>query len=91
MVARFVAKPEAFMQRIISLITKTAIPRGGFIIRHVRQIEASDDLFLDHPADTDRPFQFQKRCQLFTSAHDETLSVEMRVHNPDRSPLKIDS
>jgi hypothetical protein len=36
-----------------------------------------------------RPFQFQKRSQLFIGTHDETLSVAMRVHNPDRSPLGI--
>jgi hypothetical protein len=30
-----------------------------------------------------RPFQFQKRSQYFFGADDETLSVAMRVHNPD--------
>ena len=39
----------------------------------------------------DRPLLFRKRRQLFFSAHDETLSVAMRVHNPDCLPLKIDS
>jgi hypothetical protein len=38
-----------------------------------------------------RPLQFQKRSQLFISAHDETLSVVMRVNNPHRSPFKIQS
>jgi len=37
-----------------------------------------------------RPLQFQKRRQLFVSAHNESLSVPMRVGNPDRSPLLID-
>jgi hypothetical protein len=33
---------------------------------------------------TNRPFQFDKRSQLFISAHDETLSIAaMCVHNPD--------
>jgi hypothetical protein len=31
----------------------------------------------------DRRFQFQKRSQLFIGSHDETLSVAMRVNNPD--------
>jgi len=37
----------------------------------------------------DRPLQFYKRSQYFVGAHDEPLSVTMRVHNPDRSPLAI--
>ena len=36
-----------------------------------------------------RRLQFHKRSQYFIGAHDETLSVAMRVHNPDRSPLNI--
>jgi hypothetical protein len=32
-----------------------------------------------------RPLQFHERSQFFFGAHDETLSVTMRVHNPDRS------
>jgi hypothetical protein len=36
-----------------------------------------------------RPFRFQKCCQDFIGTHDETLSVAMRVHNPDRSPFAI--
>jgi hypothetical protein len=32
-----------------------------------------------------RPFGFQKCSQDFFSSHAETLSVAMRVHNPDRS------
>jgi hypothetical protein len=36
-----------------------------------------------------RPFQFQKRSQYFFGTDDETLSVAMRVHNPDCSPLRI--
>src|SRR6478736_8096063 len=38
-----------------------------------------------------RRFEFQKRSQLFINTHDETLSVAMRVNNPDRSPLEIQS
>jgi hypothetical protein len=37
-----------------------------------------------------RPFEFQKRSEDFIGTHNETLSVAMRVHNPDRSPLGID-
>ena len=37
-----------------------------------------------------RPFQFQKRSQLFICTHDETLSViAMCVSNPDCSPAGI--
>src|SRR5262245_8071438 len=35
-----------------------------------------------------RPLQFQKCGQHFIGSYDETLSVAMRVHNPDRSPLR---
>ena len=36
-----------------------------------------------------RPLQFQKRSQNFIGAHDETVSVAMRVSNPDYSALRI--
>jgi hypothetical protein len=36
-------------------------------------------------------FEFQKRSQYFIGAHNETLSVAMRVNNPDRSPFAIQS
>jgi len=36
-----------------------------------------------------RRLQFQKRSQGFIGTQDETLSVAMRVHNPDRSPLAM--
>jgi hypothetical protein len=36
-----------------------------------------------------RPLQFQKGSRDFIGAYDETLSVAMRVHNPDCSPFKI--
>ena len=36
-------------------------------------------------------FQFQKRSQYCFGADDKTLSVAMRVHNPDRFPLDIES
>jgi hypothetical protein len=38
-----------------------------------------------------RPLQFHERSQDFIGAHDETLSVAMGVHNPDRLPFKIKS
>jgi hypothetical protein len=39
---------------------------------------------------TNVPFQFQKRSQLFIRAHNETLSVvAMCVCNEDRSPTRI--
>jgi hypothetical protein len=36
-----------------------------------------------------RRFEFQKRRQLFIRAHNETLSVAMRVSNKDHSPVAI--
>jgi len=41
-----------------------------------------------HREFVNRPFQFHKRSQFFVGAHDETLSVAMRVHNPDRSAVE---
>jgi hypothetical protein len=40
--------------------------------------------------DTNRPFQFQKCSQQFIRTHNESLSVAMRVNNPDCSPFNID-
>jgi hypothetical protein len=37
-----------------------------------------------------RSFQFNKRSQDFVGAHDEALSVAMRVNNPDRLTVGID-
>jgi hypothetical protein len=34
-------------------------------------------------------FQFYKCSQRFIGTHDETLSIAMRVNNPDCSPLAI--
>jgi hypothetical protein len=36
-----------------------------------------------------RPLQFQKRSQHFIGTHDKTLSVAMRIGNPDRPPLAV--
>jgi hypothetical protein len=36
-----------------------------------------------------RPLQFHEGSQDFVGADDETLSVAMRVNNPDCSPLRI--
>jgi len=33
--------------------------------------------------------KLHRRSQLFIGANDETLSVAVRVNNPDRSPFKI--
>jgi hypothetical protein len=41
---------------------------------------------------SDRRFEFQKRRQYFIGVHNEPLSVAaMRVNNPNRSPLTIQS
>jgi hypothetical protein len=49
----------------------------------VRHIEANGELFLSHPQTQNRPFELQKRGQLFIRVHDETPPVTMRVNNPD--------
>jgi hypothetical protein len=36
-----------------------------------------------------RPFHFQKSSQDFIGAHNEMLSIAMRVSNPDCSPFGI--
>ena len=37
-----------------------------------------------------RPLQFQKRTQHFIGMHNEPPSIiTVRVHNPDRSPVRI--
>jgi hypothetical protein len=38
-----------------------------------------------------RPLQFHEGCQDFIGADNETLSVAMRVNDPDCSALKIQS
>jgi len=38
-----------------------------------------------------RGFQFHKCSQHFSGAHNKTLSVTMRVNDPDRSPFNIQS
>jgi hypothetical protein len=37
----------------------------------------------------DRRFEFHKRGQLFIRMHNETLSITMRISNPDCSPVGI--
>jgi hypothetical protein len=51
-------------------------------------------IFLGHFQDArpDRRFEFERCSQLFISTHNETLSVAaMRVNNPERSPVAINS
>src|SRR5215467_14293691 len=42
-------------------------------------------------ARANRRFEFHKRSQHFIGTNDETLSVAVRVHNPDRAPFNIES
>jgi len=40
--------------------------------------------------DTNRPFQFQKRSQVYIGLHNKALSVlAVRVSNPDCSPVRV--
>jgi hypothetical protein len=61
-------------------------------LMHVSEVRPSDvslNLF-SQQAKTNRPFQFQKRSQLFIRTHNEALNVvAMRVCNPDCSPVEI--
>jgi hypothetical protein len=34
-------------------------------------------------------FEFDKRSQLFVGVHNETVSVAMSIHDPNRSPVAI--
>jgi hypothetical protein len=72
-------KPEGFTQRIISLISKTAIPPWSeflaSLLGHVRHIEANRDLFFGPSANTESPpFNVQKRSQHFINEQNETLA-----------------
>ena len=66
-------KPEGFRQRIVSLISKTAISLWSEFLAslpgHVRRIEAHGDLFLSHPQTQNRPSRVHKRSQLFIRTH----------------------
>ena len=65
--ATFIAKAIAFRQRIVSLLSKTAISLWSeflaSLLGHVRHIEANGDLFLGHPQTQNRRFRFEKRTQ----------------------------
>ena len=54
-----------------------------------RGLSYSCDSYQTHRELVYRPLQFYERRQLFLGAHDETLSVAVCVHNPDRLPFKI--
>lgn len=82
------------MQRITSLIPKTAMPvRTAYpasLLGRVHHIEANGGLFPRSSKDglPNRSFKFQKRRQLFIRAGNQTLSVAaMSINNPNRSPL----
>jgi hypothetical protein len=50
------------------------------------QIDSGDQIYCEFVYHS---LQFLERSQQFFGVHDETLSVAMRVHNPDHSPLRI--
>jgi hypothetical protein len=88
-------KPEGFRQRVISLISKTAIPPWSeflaSLLGHVRHIEANGDLLLDNPQTQNRCFRFEKRTQYLIRTHNETLSVAPNARQQSRTvrPLAI--
>jgi len=84
-------------KEILNFIVLAVLPRnrekrqenfpGGLSARNPRR----DDQILILSGGSNRPFQFQKRGQLFIGAHNETPSVvTVRVCNPERSPVGID-
>jgi hypothetical protein len=42
-----------------------------------------------HREPMSRPLQFHECRQFFVGTHDETLSVAMRVNNPNCSPVRV--
>ena len=69
----------------------------GFMYAGVRAVRAlllkSDSL--NQPARDNNEFSISeclsRNAVSFSSAYNETLSVTMRVHNPDCSPFKVES
>jgi len=56
----------------------------------MRNPSRMDQYLFAQQMDTNSPFQFQKRRQLFIGAHNETVSIiAVRVCNPDRPPVGI--
>ena len=59
--------------------------------KSVAHIDVTSPLEASFPARPNRLFKFKKRGQLLIGVNNKTLSVAMRVNNPDRSPFKIES
>jgi len=56
-----------------------SVPRGGSLTSAQRLRDQTHRELVNHS------LRFQKRSQFFIGTHDETLSVAIRVNNPDRS------
>jgi hypothetical protein len=83
------------MRKTVQFLLDSPVSGTDDAHRQVRAISASA---LEQPLRNqihrelmNRPLQFQKRSQYFFGANDETLSVAMRVHDPDRSPFNIET
>jgi hypothetical protein len=65
-------------------------PPDSNLVNDAECAENRASLSRQFAASADRPFQFQKRRQLFICLHNEQLSVAaMCISNPDRSPVGI--
>jgi hypothetical protein len=66
------------------------LPPDSDLLIYADSGTTSASMSIQNFADTNRPFEFEKRGQLFIRMHNETLSVAaMRVHNPDCPPVAI--
>jgi len=72
-------------------VVRRTAPAQGFEIGLVLQIISHPLRDQAHRKLVYPSLQFHKGSPDFIGTHDETLSVAMRVHDPDRSPFKIDS
>jgi hypothetical protein len=71
-------------------------PGGGNVLRLIQIRLATPSLRKSHPlvklnpaSSANRRFKSQKSSQDFIRVHNETLSLAVRVSNPDRSPARI--
>jgi len=72
-------------------LARVALPSSRNAVRLFIRADVTVQLFREqtHRELVNRPFQFQKRGQHFIGTHDETLSVAMRVSNPDRVAVRV--
>jgi hypothetical protein len=62
-------------------------------IASTRAISKSGEALRDqtHREVVNRPFEFNKRIQLFIGTHDETLAIAVRVNNANCASIIVES